>query len=104
MKNDLTTGAWQHDIGCPISITLLSTSDGANGEGGLMPVVLDVPTTTACMRGSMPGQLSSLLSLTPSDGFHNLRLAFGWKGEDKDNDGNNLRGRDDGEGTMTREG
>ena len=25
MKNDLTTGAWQHDIGCPISITLLST-------------------------------------------------------------------------------
>ncbi len=28
MKNDLTTGAWQHDIGCPISITLLSTSDG----------------------------------------------------------------------------
>jgi hypothetical protein len=27
MKNDLTTGAWQHDIGCPISITLLSTSD-----------------------------------------------------------------------------
>jgi hypothetical protein len=28
MKIDLTTGAWQHDIGCPISITLLSTSDG----------------------------------------------------------------------------
>jgi hypothetical protein len=27
MKNDLTTWAWQHDIGCPISITLLSTSD-----------------------------------------------------------------------------
>ncbi len=27
MKNDLTAGAWQHDIGCPISITLLSTSD-----------------------------------------------------------------------------
>jgi hypothetical protein len=27
MKNDLTTGAWQHNIGCPISITLLSTSD-----------------------------------------------------------------------------
>jgi hypothetical protein len=29
MKNDLTTGAWQHDIGCPISIVLLSTSDGS---------------------------------------------------------------------------
>ncbi len=28
MKNDLTTRAWQHNIGCPISITLLSTSDG----------------------------------------------------------------------------
>ncbi len=28
MKNDLTTGAWQHNIGCPIRITLLSTSDG----------------------------------------------------------------------------
>jgi hypothetical protein len=27
MKNDLTTRAWQHNIGCPISITLLSTSD-----------------------------------------------------------------------------
>ncbi len=26
-KNDLTTGAWQHNIGCPISIVLLSTSD-----------------------------------------------------------------------------
>jgi hypothetical protein len=27
MKNVLTTRAWQQDIGCPISITLLSTSD-----------------------------------------------------------------------------
>ncbi len=27
MKNDLTTGAWQHDIGCPIKIVLVSTSD-----------------------------------------------------------------------------
>jgi hypothetical protein len=27
MKNDLTTGAWQHDIGCPISILLFSTSN-----------------------------------------------------------------------------
>ncbi len=30
MKNDLTTGAWHHDIGCPISITLLSTSDASS--------------------------------------------------------------------------
>ncbi len=28
MKNDLTTGAWQHDIGCPIKIVLVFTSDG----------------------------------------------------------------------------
>ncbi len=27
MKNDLNTGAWQHNIGCPISIILFSTSD-----------------------------------------------------------------------------
>jgi hypothetical protein len=33
MKNDLTTGAWQHDIGCPISITLLSTSDVSHSVG-----------------------------------------------------------------------
>ncbi len=37
MKNDLTTGAWQHDIGCPISIVLFSTPDAgspwASNEG-----------------------------------------------------------------------
>ncbi len=35
MKNNLTTGAWQHDIGCPIKIILLSTSDGSFLEGDL---------------------------------------------------------------------
>jgi hypothetical protein len=29
MKNDLTTGTWQDDIGCPINIILLCTSDVA---------------------------------------------------------------------------
>jgi hypothetical protein len=29
MKNDLTTGAWQHDVGCPIKIVFVSTSDVA---------------------------------------------------------------------------
>ncbi len=29
MKQDLTTGTWQDDTGCPISIILVSTSDGA---------------------------------------------------------------------------
>jgi hypothetical protein len=33
MKNDLTTGAWQHNIGCPsISIVLLSTSDDGTAK------------------------------------------------------------------------
>jgi hypothetical protein len=39
MKNDLTTGAWQHDIGCPISITLFSTSDDDGGRHGSLGVV-----------------------------------------------------------------
>ncbi len=34
MKNDLTTGAWQDDIWCPINIILFCTSDGGrNGRG-----------------------------------------------------------------------
>jgi hypothetical protein len=28
MKIDLTTGTWQDNPGCPINITLVSTSDG----------------------------------------------------------------------------
>jgi hypothetical protein len=32
MKNDLTTGALQHNIGCPISIVLFSTSDEQFGK------------------------------------------------------------------------
>ena len=27
MKHDLTTGTWQDDTGCPISIILVATSD-----------------------------------------------------------------------------
>ncbi len=27
MKHDLTTGTWQDDTGCPISIILVTTSD-----------------------------------------------------------------------------
>jgi len=27
MKHDLTTGTWQEDTGCPISIILATTSD-----------------------------------------------------------------------------
>jgi hypothetical protein len=30
MKHDLTTGTWQDDTGCPISIILAATSDGTN--------------------------------------------------------------------------
>ncbi len=34
MKNDLTTGARQHNIGCPIKIVLVSTSDEVNLTSG----------------------------------------------------------------------
>ncbi len=50
MKNDLTTGAWQHNIGCPISITLFSTSDemailqGVNGQNKGREVDQDIDT------------------------------------------------------------
>ena len=30
MKQDLTTGTWQDDTGCPISIILVSTFDGSS--------------------------------------------------------------------------
>ena len=33
MKQDLTTGTWQDDTGCPISIILVSTSDDKDGCG-----------------------------------------------------------------------
>ena len=32
MKKDLTTGTWQDDTGCPISIILVSTSDGGDRQ------------------------------------------------------------------------
>jgi hypothetical protein len=44
MKNDLTTGAWQHNIGCAISITLLSTSDaGSSLTTGELPLFRLLP-------------------------------------------------------------
>ena len=30
MKHDLTTGTWQDDTGCPISIIFVATSDGCS--------------------------------------------------------------------------
>ena len=38
MKHDLTTGTWQDDTGCPISIILVTTSDVLGGIGCLGPV------------------------------------------------------------------
>jgi len=32
MKHDLTTGTWQDDTGCPISIVLAATSDAGESE------------------------------------------------------------------------
>jgi hypothetical protein len=34
MKHDLTTGTWQDDTGCPISIILVSTSDEVGRSWG----------------------------------------------------------------------
>ena len=36
MKHDLTTGTWQDDTGCPISIILVSTSDDSHKDGIMM--------------------------------------------------------------------
>ena len=36
MKHDLTTGTWQDDTGCPISIILVSTSQINDGQDGLV--------------------------------------------------------------------
>jgi hypothetical protein len=47
MKNDLTTGAWQHNIGCPISITLLSTSDAATMVATAIATITATATPTA---------------------------------------------------------
>jgi hypothetical protein len=33
MKHDLTTGTWQDDTGCPISIVLAATSDDCGADG-----------------------------------------------------------------------
>ncbi len=34
MKHDLTTGTWQDDTGCPISIVLAATSDEGKQKSG----------------------------------------------------------------------
>jgi hypothetical protein len=47
MKNDLTTGAWQHNIGCPISITFLSTSDGITDMFRYKHHTIPIPVVTA---------------------------------------------------------
>jgi hypothetical protein len=67
-----------------------------------MPVVLDTPMTMTHTHGSTPGRTSSSSWLTTSDGFHDPGLAFGQKGEDKDDNGDDLQGRDEGKGSMTR--
>jgi hypothetical protein len=40
MKHDLTTGTWQDDTGCPISIILVTTSDGG------LTLFYPMPTST----------------------------------------------------------
>jgi len=45
MKYDITTGTWQDDTGCPISIVLAATSDVSHSEKGCWG---HVPNCSAC--------------------------------------------------------
>ena len=42
MKHDLTTGTWQDDTGCPISIVLAATSDEQWRRSPVIVVVVSV--------------------------------------------------------------
>jgi hypothetical protein len=44
MKNDLTTVAWQHDIGCPIKIVLFSISDVVVLDSYVVWEIVLIPT------------------------------------------------------------
>ena len=58
MKHDLTTGTWQDDTGCPISIILVSTSDvgitlrmpDTAGGGGYMGIQEETPDPEAVVK------------------------------------------------------
>ena len=47
MKHDLTTGTWQDDIGCPISIILATTSDAHQPEGDTAATIGRIPMDRA---------------------------------------------------------
>jgi hypothetical protein len=54
MKNDLITGAWQHDIGCPINIILFSTSDAVHVKVSIN-FLLEIPKATINGWGNILG-------------------------------------------------
>jgi hypothetical protein len=75
MKNDLTTGAWQHNIGCPISITLLSTSDVLVLLFGVHSISRKADEIyTDHLRTCMPSQKSYLILLPHIVLTHALEL------------------------------
>jgi hypothetical protein len=59
MKHDLTTGTWQDDTGCPISIILVTTSDAE----------LDSPSYRTIFWGRLVIHCSSLDSASFSPGI-----------------------------------
>ncbi len=75
MKNDLTTGAWQHDIGCPISITLPSTSD----ESVFCAQETEYPGYILTRGGikPQPKKVHAILALNPPNNGKELRRFLG---------------------------
>jgi hypothetical protein len=63
MKKDLTTGTWQDDTGCPISIILVSTSDGVRVANGRPEC--SVASATLALASSFP-QAAMSGHVTPS--------------------------------------
>ena len=53
MKQDLTTGTWQDDTGCPISIILVSTSDAPAPAAAAASALLTLSTTANVGRPAL---------------------------------------------------
>ena len=77
MKHDLTTGTWQDDTGCPISIVLAATSDAAGAVGQRWMVVGTQLFAAMCLP--LPSLFSALplrLAHVMESASTSLHLAF----------------------------
>ncbi len=89
MKNDLTTKAWQHNIECPISITLLSTSDEETATARATikeGLPLHVAAMCSAFGGATPclhphGHKESSFTCAASWGWHCKECLLPFKGE-----------------------